>query len=1002
MSQIMMIIAAAHLVYCPFTKVEESFNLQAMHDILYHKLNLSAYDHHDFPGVVPRTFIGPLFISILVSPFAALIQYFELNKFWAQYLVRAALGGCVITSFHILSKSLENVFGSTWLQWFIAITVTQSHFMFYLTRPLPNIFALPLVLLAVNGWVNNNNKAFIGFSAAAIIIFRAELALFLGLLLLYDLIFRRITLKELILISIPSAFGFLSLTVIIDSIFWNRPLWPEGEVLWFNTVLNRSSDYGTSPFLWYFYSAIPRGLASSVLLVPLGAALDSRVRKLLIPSLLFVLLYSFLPHKELRFIIYVFPLLNVAAATACHRIWENREKSPLQHLLSYGICGHLLLNALFTIFLLAISSTNYPGGAAMSHIHRIAKDEPVVILHIDNLAAQTGVSRFTQIHPNWTYCKIENIVPGSKQSFTYTHLIAEGKSKFSNKLKPYSRTHNIVDTIEAFHQISFDYLTMSPVKIKTKPVLYILRRKDNYEEFLEVNGEEDLNDEEHSDLDSVSESTEFQIGGIKDNVKQVIKEFKEEMVNKPQFPEKERLSRVIRKDSIESNSKYDKKSNEVKIHVDESDTSQKVGIKNSMKKLIKELKEEERSESGTDETGEFKEKGSREKFKTFKLNKLLTKDNLEDKQPVLTKKTLKEYQIKEPFEIDGNINSKDKLRDKSLQENLDSTKEYNTKRKLKHPPLRELTQIDITYRDENKNDFLEENNVDDKLSDFGVDNSISNTNVDTCGDNMCEFLNYKVEEKIDKEIDLYNVTESKRIILDNQKDVQGVKESIKKVINDFKKRKMENISAEMSKENDQHLSGTKELIKSIIKEEKENLEKEELAKIQEDILNVIDTNPNIINKNLIKDKVKEAFLSYNPSISDVSIDTKKSPKIKLPTLRKASLEYVVTKENLKIKLKNTVFQSAVDEHEAESFLKLKNDNDQTVEIMSEESEENYNTPSITSDETVAFYQRPEENDEESVSDFHKQFEEANKQIERIIRSIDDIFDNVVDENAEQN
>lgn len=75
------------------------------------------------------------------------------------------------------------------------------------------------------------------------------------------------------------------------------------------------------PFLWYFTSALPRALLLPLFSVPWALYCDSRrAIKLVFPAMFFLFLYSFLPHKELRFIVYVFPLLNAVAAIGYARL----------------------------------------------------------------------------------------------------------------------------------------------------------------------------------------------------------------------------------------------------------------------------------------------------------------------------------------------------------------------------------------------------------------------------------------------------------------------------------------------------------------------------------------------------------------------------------------------------------------------------------------------------------------------------------------------------------
>lgn len=231
------------------------------------------------------------------------------------------------------------------------------------------------------------------------------------------------------------------------------------------------------PFLWYFYSALPRALLSSLLLMPAGLYLSIRCRVLVIPCLIFVFLYSFLPHKELRFIIYVIPVLNIAAAIACDILWKKRGKNFLWALASVGLIFHLVLNAVISTAFLIVASKNYPGGNALLKLHQLEHFSSPVNVHIDVYSAQTGVSRFLELSPMWKYNKTEGLERGGEEIRQFTHLLVEAEDV--NERLAYFKTHEILVSEEGFAGIDFAWNRVPPISIKSEPKVLVLRRIDH-------------------------------------------------------------------------------------------------------------------------------------------------------------------------------------------------------------------------------------------------------------------------------------------------------------------------------------------------------------------------------------------------------------------------------------------------------------------------------------------------------------------------------------------
>lgn len=147
LSSLIFVLPTVHILLSPHTKVEESFNLQATHDILVygtptsdiHSRFLQTYDHFTFPGAVPRTFVGSVVLAGLSQPIVAAVGFRH-----AQLVVRCVLALFNAACLLVFKNAVRSAYGSTTARWWTGLTMSQFHLVYYLGRTLPNMFAFGL------------------------------------------------------------------------------------------------------------------------------------------------------------------------------------------------------------------------------------------------------------------------------------------------------------------------------------------------------------------------------------------------------------------------------------------------------------------------------------------------------------------------------------------------------------------------------------------------------------------------------------------------------------------------------------------------------------------------------------------------------------------------------------------------------------------------------------------------------------------------------------------
>ncbi|XP_055971372.1 GPI mannosyltransferase 3 [Sorex fumeus] len=232
---------------------------------------------------------------------------------WIPRLTQAFLSAIADLRLYSLMKQLENQQVARW----VFFCQLCSWFTWYCcTRTLTNTMETVLTIVALFYYPLEGSKSISSVKYSSLVAL-AFLIRPTALIPWVPLLFRHfwqeqrkldLTLHQFL----PVGFVALSLSLIIDRIFFGQWTLVQFNFLKFNVLQNVGAFYGSHPWHWYLSQGFPAILGTHLPFFIHGCFIaPRRSQVLLVPVVWTMLVYSMLSHKEFRFIYAVLPFCMV-------------------------------------------------------------------------------------------------------------------------------------------------------------------------------------------------------------------------------------------------------------------------------------------------------------------------------------------------------------------------------------------------------------------------------------------------------------------------------------------------------------------------------------------------------------------------------------------------------------------------------------------------------------------------------------------------------------------